>query len=169
MSVSGILSSSLIPNNQLMQNRLQFPVKFQQLGQDLQSGNLAAAQSDFATLQQLQPQGVTTSSAQSSSPLAQEINQLSQDLQSGNLTAAQKDVETIQQNFQSKAPHLHHRHGGTSQVSQLFSDLSDSLQAGNLSAAQQAYSTLAQDLQQYGGLNGEGAAVASATGVSVTA
>jgi hypothetical protein len=51
------------------QNNLQkVQQEFQQLGQDLQSGNLSAAQSDFASLQSLEPQGNSNSSSQVSSP-----------------------------------------------------------------------------------------------------
>jgi len=56
----------------------QFNQGFQQLGQDLQAGNLSAAQAEFVTLQQLGLQGLSTSTAQSSSPLAQAFKQLSQ-------------------------------------------------------------------------------------------
>ncbi len=53
MSLSGISSSNLFSyENQSVQNNMQqFQQEFQQLGQDLQSGNLSAAQSDFTTLQ----------------------------------------------------------------------------------------------------------------------
>src|SRR5208283_1420017 len=71
MSVSGISSSSFANyGSQSIQNRMQTArQEFQQLGQDLQSGNLTAAQSDFATLQQFGPQ--SGSSTQSSNPVAQ--------------------------------------------------------------------------------------------------
>ena len=60
MSVSGISSSNLFDSNQSVQNNMQkFRQEFQQLGQDLQSGNLSAAQSDFATLPQLSPQNLS--------------------------------------------------------------------------------------------------------------
>jgi hypothetical protein len=38
-------------------NQHQFKQGFQQLGQDLQSGNLSQAQSDFSSLQHLPPSG----------------------------------------------------------------------------------------------------------------
>jgi hypothetical protein len=92
----------------------QFKQEFQQLGQDLQAGNLSAAQADFVTLQQLGLQGPSTSTAQSSSPLAQAFKQLSQDLSSGNLSAAQQDDVKIQRAIQSQASqtqgHHHHHH-----------------------------------------------------------
>lgn len=49
MSVSGIFSSSLNSSDSL-QNTIR--KEFRQLGQDLQSGNLSAAQSDFATFKE---------------------------------------------------------------------------------------------------------------------
>jgi len=53
MSIAGILSSSLFnSNSQAISPQQQFQKEFQQLSQDLKSGNLSAAQSDFATLQQ---------------------------------------------------------------------------------------------------------------------
>ncbi len=161
MSVSGIFSVLANYNPQNVQNNAQqFRKEFQQLGQDLQSGNLSAAQSDFATLQQLSPQASSSSQTQSNNPIAQAFNQLSQDLQSGNVSAAQQDYTNIQQDFQNQATqtqphHHHHHHGGgggeSSQISQLFSQLGQDLQSGNLSASQQAYSSLMQDFQQLGG------------------
>ena len=102
MSTSGITSSMSSQMQQIQQ-------EFQQLGQDLQSGNLTAAQSDFTTLQNDLPQTSSTSSStsQSNNPIAQAFSQLSQDLQSGNLTAAQQDYSTIQQDFQNQASQTH--------------------------------------------------------------
>ena len=163
MSVLGIMSSSLLNLGvHSMQNRMQTARKeFQQLGQDLQSGNLAAAQTDFATLQQMQPQSSSTSSTsstQSTSPITQDFTQLAADLKAGNTTAAQKDYTQLQKDLQSQPPttqHHHHHHGGgsgsssNSEIGQLFSQLGSALQSGNLSTAQQAYATLQQDIQQY--------------------
>ena len=167
----------------------QFQQEFQQLGKDLQSGNLAQAQADFVTLQQSSPlaaQSTTASSATSGaaggSPIAQAFNQLSQDLKSGNLSAAQQDFSTIQQDFQNSQTqgqggaghHHHHIHAeaqgaqSSSPLAQLFAQLGQALQTGNLSSAQQAYSTLQQDFQQFatsGGLSAVGSTAAQiATG-----
>jgi len=181
MSASAILSSSFSNyDNQTVQNRMQqFRQEFQQLGEDLQSGNLSAAQQDFATLQQLGPQGnSTTSSAQSSNPIAQAFNQLAQDLQSGNLSAAQQDYSNIQQDFQNQAQqaeghHHHHHHGGgegeQSEISQLFSQLGQALQSGSLTSAQQAYNSLLQDFQQFGKSSGQTSAQSNSSGISVSA
>lgn len=121
MSISGILSSSLLNfNTPGIQDRMQqFRKDFQQLGQDLQTGNLSGAQADFAAMQKDGPQ---SSSAQSSNPIAQAIQQLSTDLQSGNLTGAQQDYSNRQQDFQNPAspmqrPHHHHRnHSGADRI-----------------------------------------------------
>jgi len=151
-------------------NKQQFKQGFQQLGQDLQSGNLSQAQSDFSSLQQLLPTGqqssllTPASGAQSGSPLANAVSQLAQDLKSGNTAATQSDLATVQQDVQQLgqqrgAGHAHHhRHpGGESSqssseqnaLSTLFGQLGQQLQAGNLSGAQQAYSTMQQDFQQF--------------------
>jgi hypothetical protein len=123
--------------------------QFQQLGQDLTSGNLSAAQSDFATLQQAFGKIPTASSAPSSNPVAQAFQQLSSDLKSGSLSAANQDYSTIQQklNNSGSSSHVHHHHAsaGTAESSllqelnQLGQELSSSTLSGNLSAAQQAY------------------------------
>jgi len=166
MSTTGITGSMF---SQLQQ----FEQEFQQLGQDLQSGNVSAAQSDFATLEKDSPQTSSTSTSQSSSPIAQAFNQLSQDLQAGNLTAAQSDYSTIQQDFQSQASamHAHHHHHSSgsqqSEASQLFAQLGQDLQSGNLTSAQSDFSSLQQVLQ---GSSGSSTSSGSAyTGVSVTA
>jgi len=167
MSVSGILSSviSSVIGSQAQgaqSNRQQFQQEFQQLGQDLQSGNLSAAQSDFATLQQNAPPGSplsnSSSSTQGNNSLTNAFSQLSQDLQAGNLSGAQSDYSTIQQDFQSlrqgQGAHGHHHHGGggggeASAINQEFQQLGQALQSGNLANAQQAYTSLQQDFEQF--------------------
>jgi hypothetical protein len=161
MSISGILSTltSNFDSQSIQSRTQQFRKDFQQLGQDLQTGNLAGARADFAALQMDGPQ---RSSSQSSDPIAQVLHQLSTDLQSGNLTAAQQDYNTLQQDFQSQAsqllrPHHRHHHSGGSQgngISDVLSQLGQDLQTGDLAAAQIAYSTLQQGLQQYAIANG---------------
>ena len=175
MSITGILGSLSGFASQAAQSPQQKArQEFAQLGQDLQSRNLTAAQSDLATLQANRPQGSLTApataqsgtiAAQRGSAISQDFAQLATDLQSGNLSAAQTDYTGLQQAFQTQAAqgqnqpsgHPHHRHGGggdssnsnSNPVSQLFAELGQALQAGNLSSAQQAYSTLQQDFQQF--------------------
>ena len=162
MSVLGILSSSLF-GTQSVQNPM---LQAQQLGNNLKSGNLSAAKASFATLQQSAPQTSSTSSSQSSNPIAQAFTQLGKDLQSGNVPAAQQDYSTIQQDFKNQASssqatqgHHHHHHvssvGGQNEISQAMGQLGQSLQSGKLSSAQQAYSTLQQDLQQFAQNSGQ--------------
>jgi hypothetical protein len=167
MSVVGIASSILTALNAAQGSQSGRPKfrnmqsELQQLGQDLQSGNLSQAQSDFATLSQNLPGANQTAS----NPLGQAINQLGQDLQSGNLQAAQQDYATIQQDIQLSSSqvggHHHHHHAGGSQdssatqqnnpIAQAFSQLAQELQSGNLQGSQAAYGTLQSDLQQIGG------------------
>ena len=156
MSVSGIASTLFDSSNQTVQNNMQqFKQEFQQLGKDLQSGNLSAAQADFVTLQQLGPKGISDPTIQSGNPLSQAFNKLAQDLASGNISAAQQDYAKIQQAFQHQASraHGHHHHhsgdeNGESAISQLMDQLGQALQSGDLSSAQAAYQSLLQDFQQ---------------------
>ncbi|MGB6687668.1 MAG: hypothetical protein WBE76_07485 [Terracidiphilus sp.] len=166
MSASGISASGFFDSS-AMSSFQQIQQEFQQLGQDLQSGNLTSAEAAFVTLQQDLPQG-SDASSQSSNPIAQAFSQLGQDLQSGNLAGAQQDFATIQQDFQDQVQqgqatqpsqgaggHHHHHHSdssssGSSEISQLMTQLGQELQSGNLSGAQQAYTSLQQDFQQLG-------------------
>src|SRR3984957_20229804 len=111
MSLIGILSSNLfgagaaqntqhVPNFQNSPSAFQqIKAEFQQLGQDLQTGNLTQAQQDYTTLSQNLP-GATQAST---NPLLQAFAQLGQDLQSGNLQAAQQDYTTVQQDAQQQS------------------------------------------------------------------
>ena len=153
MSISAI--SNLFSNTQTSALSYQLQnSQFQQLGKDLTSGNLSAAQSDFNTLQQAFAQTPTAAaSPTTSNPVAQAFQQLSSDLKSGNLSGAKQDYSSIQQDLSSRtglAPIHYQRHiaggGGGSQstlqqdLNQLGQDLSSStFLSGNLSAAQRAY------------------------------
>src|SRR3981189_3985044 len=73
-------------------NTQQFKQGLKQPGQDLQSGNLSQAQSDFSSLQQLLLSGQQSSllgpasGTQSTSPLATAVSQLAPERKSGNLS-----------------------------------------------------------------------------------
>jgi len=147
-------TQSILPHN-----NIRIRQNIGKLGDDLQTGDLSAAQQDFATLQQTNPQGSTTST-QSNNPITQAFNQLSVDLQSGNLTGAQQAYSNIQQNFQApdqtsqtqgqtsqtQSHFHHHRHGGGggAEASQLLDQLGQDSQTSAL--AQQTYSSVLQDL-----------------------
>lgn len=188
MSVSGISSTSIFNSaTQSIEAKVkQFQQEFQQLGQDLQSGNLSAAQSDFVTLQQTGTQNNSAASAPGTNPIAQAFSQLGQDLQSGNISGAQQDFANIQKAFQNQASqaqgtqtqgHHHHHHGGgasdSNAISQLFEQLGTQLQSGNVSAAQQTYNSLLQDLtpasQSNGQVSTQPTSGSGLSGVSVTA
>jgi outer membrane protein assembly factor BamD (BamD/ComL family) len=181
MSLSGISTGDLFSSQyaQSAQTSLQkFQREFQQLGQDLKSGNRSQAQSDFTTLESDNPQ-VAASSQSTSNPVAAAFTQLSQDLQSGNISAAQKDYATIQQDFQQQSAgatagqhhHHHHRHSAGSQDStssqnpmeQLFSQLGQALQADNLTSAQSAYASLQQDFTELGSPTATGSSSSSSS------
>ena len=110
MSIVGILASNLLnltsPNP--ISPQPSFQKEFQQLGKDLQSGNLSAAQQDFSKIPQ--SQGIPAhhlhhyhsgggAGAGEQTNLPQEFAQLGQDLQAGNVSAAQKAYSTVQQSF----------------------------------------------------------------------
>jgi len=173
MAAAGILNSVLFhATNTHVSPQQSKSSTFQQLGNDLQSGNLSAAQSDFALLTQNAlnnlPTGVNS--------ISQEFNTLGQDLQSGNLAAAQKDYATLQQDLQqgqsaNHVHHHHHHHGGgggsssqqTDPISEAFGSLGQSLNSGNLGAAQQAYSTIQADFSQFAANAGVGGSATSST------
>ena len=93
-----------------------------QLGQALQSGDLAGAQKAFAALQANAPQGpasqvqgAATSNGQGSAT-QNPMSALASALQSGNLAAAQQAFSQIQQT-QGHHHHHHHHHGSQSSSS----------------------------------------------------
>jgi soluble cytochrome b562 len=154
-----------------------FKQEFQQLGQDLQSGNTSQAESDLAALQ---PGPASTTSA-TPSLVSQGFNQLAQDLQAGNLTAAQSDYTTLQQDLQQSSAQKFHHHSSSSSFNSAFSELQQTLSqlgqalhSGNLSGAQQAYTTLQADAAAFSSFDNTGNSAFSVgsstgTGVNVTA
>jgi trimeric autotransporter adhesin len=111
VSTSGITSSLLsqIANSPSSLN--QFVTDFNQLSGDLKSGNMSAAQDDYVTLSQDALNGVTSSTATSSSSgltaslltdvasspgssttFSNELSQLGSDLANNNLTSSQEDL-----------------------------------------------------------------------------
>jgi len=153
----------------------------QQLGQDLQAGNLAGAQQDFAALSKNFPTaaqtsassttasattgltntGSTTAGTTGTSP-AQAFSAVGQALQSGNLSAAQTAFATLQQDFApgEKQTHVYHDHqiegdgesGQGNPIAQTLNSILQDVQSGNFSAAQTAYATMQQMLGGLGSL-----------------
>jgi outer membrane protein assembly factor BamD (BamD/ComL family) len=137
MSIIGILSSNLFAagaahHTQSSQNHpsnfLQIKTEFQQLGQDLQTGNLQAAQQDFTNLQQ-------------------GVQQISSQQVGKHLGHHHHHMESSQSSSSSQQ---------ANSIAQAFNTLGQDLQAGNLSGAQSAFATLQNDLQQIGGFLAEG-------------
>lgn len=151
MSVAAISSSSFLPSNSSpTHNNVRFGEDIRQLGQDLQSGNLSAAQQDFSALQQDGTSG-SASPSHSNNPVAQAFNQLSVDLQSGNLAGAQQSYSNIEQEVpgsshgESDSLHRVSGSGGAIPANPLFLELGQELQNGTLSTAQQGYNALTPD------------------------
>jgi hypothetical protein len=145
MSIIGILSSNLFAagaahNTQSSQNTPsnfeQIKTEFQQLGKDLTSGKLQAAQQDFTNLQ-----------------LDLRLNASQQ---VGGHHHYHHPAETLQSSSSSQQ---------SNPIAQAFSALAQDLQAGNLSAAQSAFATLQNDLQQIGGLLTAGSNGISSTAI----
>jgi hypothetical protein len=126
--MSGMSIGSLTNNLPSVQNDYQkFRQEFKQLGHDLRTGDLAGAQADFVTLQQLRGPSPMTPSSTGKHPIMDGYNQLAQDLESGNIPAAQLDYKNIQQAYQNLAAHRHHpqsdSEGGGNAVAQLLNQL----------------------------------------------
>lgn len=146
----GILSSNLFAaggaqNSQSSQNHVsgfqQIRTEFQQLGQDLQSGNLQGAQRDFTNLQQ-------------------NLQQISSQQVGGH----HRHHHRTESSESSSSPTQQ-----SNPIVQAFSALAQDLQAGNLSGAQSAFATLQNDLQQIGGLLTAGSNGASSTALPPSA
>ena len=191
MAIAAILASSFFAGrtSTAVQNNFQkVQQEFQLLGQDLKSGNLAQAQSDFSALEQVFPgtQPATATGTQvpalTTNPLSQAVTQLGADLKAGNLPAAQSDFSALQKDLQqlggisTRRYHHHHRvltdAAGQQNRATLFGELGQDLQSGNLAAAQQTYSALQQDFLQFantGGAASNASGGATSSSLSVTA
>jgi outer membrane protein assembly factor BamD (BamD/ComL family) len=110
MSVAGVLSSFFDSSSQSVQpKKQQLQQEFQQLGKDLQAGNVSSAQQDYSTIQRDLQNGTAQVQAHhhhhlhgggGGSAISQLFDQLGQALQSGNLTSAQQAYTSLQQDFQ---------------------------------------------------------------------
>jgi hypothetical protein len=162
MSIASVASSNPISgfsvNSSANTSKLsQLREQFQQLGQDLQSGNLSGAQSDFARLQQEASPAGASNTAPANDPVTQALNQLQTDLETGDLAgAAPKPVGgapiAVQEPHARWGQGPHHIDPGgpedpTSPGSGTsLEQLGQALQSNNLSAAQQAYNSVLQGL-----------------------
>ena len=166
MSVAGI-SSTRLTDAIALTSAEQINNVFKQLGKDLKSGDLSAAQSDLVALENKLASTVGSSTATTSSvtassattsPVQQALNQLSQALQSGDLPQAQQAFAILQQDLQSVSSggpgssavsghhHDHRHHAGSDGSSQTSSTASGSSTKPG-SSANQLWTQLGQALQ----------------------
>jgi hypothetical protein len=109
----GSVSSSTYPystsNTQKPQNQ-----DLLNLGKALQSGNLADAQSAFASFTQNLPGTSSTGPFSSSGTLGTDVKSLQSALQSGNVSGAQQAFSKLTTDMKGmhQAHGAHHRHGG---------------------------------------------------------
>jgi hypothetical protein len=194
-TVSSIGLSALSQLSALSSNASQFFKDFKQLGADLSSGNLSAAQQDFVTLSQdaqaasqsssatatsttaattaattATAASTTGTSAQSKqSALASDFQTLSQDLQSGNLSGAQQAYSQIAKAVQGGGEHHHHHdHDGRSSGSSSIAQLLQSL-LGNNSTSSTASTNSGSSTSSTGSSGSAGTSATSGTGSSTTA
>jgi hypothetical protein len=184
VSVSAISTGSVLQSFQPQAIKNKFAKvqsEFQQIGQDLQVGNLAQAKTDFTTLMQDLPGAAQSTS----SPVGQALGALGQALQSGDLSTAQQAYATAQQSVQKPGGHgghHHHHHAqgtattaasSTNPTDQLLAELGQALQSGDLSGAQQDFASLVQQYASPGGyaasLTGAAAFPAPGSTVNTTA
>ena len=176
MSVSAISNSNSWMNQAQSGQFGQLRQDLRQLGQDLQAGDLTAAQADFVTLQNDMGQVTNSGAGTANDSLAQALNQLGQDLQAGDLSAAQQDYAALRQVVRGMRHHHHHHHqddSGTgsmssllNSVSQAFTQLGQALQTGDLAGAQQAFASIQQAFQQFvsgSGLSSNSSSAANGT------
>jgi len=123
MSVSGVSNNNFYQTSSAQTNFQQIRDYFQQLGQDLQSGDLNGAQQVFTALQQLMPNSSAASQTQTGqqgsgqSQVAADLSALGQALESGDLTKAQDAFTKLQQDMQSAHKRHHHHNSDASQNS----------------------------------------------------
>jgi hypothetical protein len=127
MTISAISSAS---SNPFYAKQTSTQQSFSTLVSALQSGDLSAAQSAYASFTQTAGQG------DPNSPFAQAINQIGQDLQSGNIGAAQQTLSSLQQAHSAHRHHHHHGGGTPPQASSSTPDDPTSMSAAlNLSSS----------------------------------
>jgi len=136
MSTSGISGSGFSQLDTLLASAKQITADFKQLGSDLQSGNLSAAQQDFVTLSQdalASPFAASSTASSATSGITSTAAPAS-----AAPTASASSTATAGSSPQS----------ALSALAQDFQTLGQDLQSGNLSGAQQAFSQIQQAAQQ---------------------
>ena len=153
------ISASIRPNYQQIRN------DYRTLQNDLQTGNLAGAKTDFATLLKDVPQFNSQLQNGTATTQAGSLSALSMALQSGDINGAKAALALLGQNLgvaqsglNQIGPwhHRHHHHGtapvGNNRDQAIQSDfqaLSSALQSGNIVGAQQALAQLQKDAPEF--------------------
>ncbi len=173
MSTSGITSSLLAQILESPSTANQFTGDLNQLAQDLQGGNISAAQQDYVTLSEdalngagsstanTSASGITTnllstiaSSSGDSGSFTSELNQLGSDLQNGDLTSAQQDMLALDSTALNAASAVNGGASGNSGTANsasaspnesavLIQAIMQGMEAGDSSAVSSALSQLA--------------------------
>jgi len=144
MTVSAIGCSGLAQMANIQRNYQQVRSEFQNLGQDLQAGNLAQAQTDFVTLSA----SVSTEYG-ANSAVSKTLNAIGQALQSGDLSTAQQAFSTLPPGLTGHSGTGNASHQGTMHsYFQGLNQLGQALQSGDLTGAQQAFAALQQNWEQ---------------------
>jgi len=148
MSVAAITGSAGTQLINVQRNYQQVRSEFKQLGQDLQAGNLAAAQGDFVTLSQ-----AMNSSLSGNSTAGKAMSALGQALQAGDLTGAKQAWAALRSATVGPCAVPHHAHVPPmqSQFAQALRQLGQALQSGDLTTAKTAFAAAQQSWQQYSG------------------
>jgi hypothetical protein len=136
---------------------------FQSLQSDLQSGNIANAQADFASLLKDAPPLQNLLKSDADSVQSSALSALSTSLKSGDVTGAQTALASLGQTLGGAHCHHHHHHHHGSSVSPSsatgsgftpldlqairtdFQTLACDLQSGDLTGAQKAWVQLQKD------------------------
>jgi hypothetical protein len=179
LSTTGITSSLFSEIASSPSTANQFVTDLNQLAQDLQGGNLGAAQEDYVTLSDdalngatsltatTSASGITASllsqiaaSSSSSGTFVNELDQLGSDLQSGNLTAAQDDLADLDSTALNVASASTGTGSGTTssapqtslaQTEKLIQAIIQGMESGDDSAISSAMSELASVSQSSAG------------------
>jgi len=163
MSVSSISSNNdqTYQLNQTSSRRQQRRQDFQELSDDLKSGDLNGAQQAFSALQQLfsdssaNGQTQTDQKVTGTNSVATDISALGQALQSGDLKTSQTDFAQLQNDIQSIGQGHHHHHHKVSSTSQ------DASTAGSSSSQDELSQLLANLTSQSSSTAGSSSSSAS--------
>jgi hypothetical protein len=104
LSISASSGSTPQIDQSQMSKIAQMKSLFDQLGKDLQSGNLSAAKSDYAAIKKNAPQGASQSDNGPMAQMQSKMDQLGQALDSGDLAAAKTAYSDIQQSAPKGGP-----------------------------------------------------------------